>query len=44
MKKISLIIAALVLTSCTMTGKYTSTSQNFDFSGSIIIPVENCKK
>lgn len=44
MKTIALIITALGLTSCTMSGTYTSDSQNFDFNTSIIIPVEECKK
>lgn len=44
MKTIALIFTALALTSCTMSGAYTSASQNFNFNTSIVIPVEDCKK
>lgn len=44
MKTIALTITALALTSCTMSGTYTSATQNFDFNTSIIIPVEDYKK
>lgn len=44
MKTIALIITALALTSCTMSGTYTSATQNFDFNTSIVIPVEDYKK
>lgn len=44
MKTAALIITALALTSCTMSGTYTSASQNFDFNTSIVIPVVDYKK
>lgn len=44
MKKIALIISFLTLASCTFNGKYASNSQNFDWSGTIVIPVEEFKK
>ena len=45
MKTITLILTALVLTSCTFKGTYHSASgQKFDFDTTIIIPVEDCKK
>lgn len=45
MKTVTLIIAALTLTSCTLTGTYiSSTGQQFDFDTSIVIPVEDYKK
>lgn len=44
MKTLALVIATLALTSCSISGTYNSASQNFDFSGSIIIPVEPVKK
>ena len=44
MKTIALIITAFALASCTVSGSYTSATQNFDFNTAIVIPVENCKK
>ena len=44
MKKIILATSFLVLSSCTFSGKYTSATQNFDWTSSIVIPVEECKK
>lgn len=44
MKTFALVITALALTSCSISGTYNSASQNFDFNGSIIIPVEEIKK
>lgn len=44
MKTIALIFTALALTSCTMSGTYTSATQNFDFNTSIIVSVEDYKK
>ena len=44
MKTFALIVTALVLTSCTFSGKYTSATQNFDFTTSVVIPVEEYKK
>lgn len=44
MKTFALVIATLALTSCSISGTYNSASQNFDFNGSVIIPVENIKK
>lgn len=44
MKAIILITTALALTSCSMSGSYTSTNQNFDFNSSIVIPVKAYKK
>lgn len=44
MKTIALIFTVLALTSCTISGTYTSATQNFDFNTSIVIPVENYKK
>ena len=44
MKTFALIATALALTSCTFSGKYTSATQNFDWTTSIVIPVEECKK
>lgn len=44
MKTIALIITAFALASCTVSGSYTSATQNFDFNTAIVIPVEDCKK
>lgn len=44
MKKIAVIVSFLALASCTFSGKYTSASQNFDWTTTIIIPVEDAKK
>lgn len=44
MKTLALVIVALALTSCSVSGTYNSASQNFDFNSSIIIPVEKVKK
>lgn len=44
MKTFALVIVTLALTSCSVSSTYNSASQNFDFNGSIIIPVEKVKK
>ena len=44
MKTFALIATALILTSCTISGTYTSPAQTFDFDTTLIIPVEKYKK
>lgn len=44
MKKIAVIVSFLALASCTFSGKYTSPNQNFDWTTTIVIPVEDVKK
>lgn len=45
MKKIALLVSAILFSSCTSTFNYTSPSgQQFDSTVTIIIPVEESKK
>jgi hypothetical protein len=44
MKKIALLISVLALASCSFSGKYASDTQTFDWTTTIVIPVEDCKK
>lgn len=44
MKTITLIISLLALSSCTFSGKYASSSQNFGWSTTIVLPVEDIEK
>lgn len=44
MKTFALLISLVTLASCSFSGKYSTDSQNFDFTSTLIIPVEECKK